>query len=106
MVEARMIKMLEKSDFPSPANPTLGFLNQEQLQEVESKMTPSGRMNKVIDYLLEVEDKYFECFCKILKECGFEGKAEMLRSKAKECKEYYGKFKYKQHTCKHQLHVS
>ena len=49
-----MIKKLEKSDIPSPDN--IGFLSHEQLQVVESKRTPTERMNKVIDYLLEMED--------------------------------------------------
>ena len=92
-----MIKKLEKSDIPSPDNK--GFLSHEQLQVVESKTTPAEQMNKVIDYLLEMEDIYFEYFCQILEQSAFEGKAKMLRDKAKECKEYYGKFEYKQHTC-------
>ena len=92
-----MIKKLEKSDIPSPDN--IGFLSHEQLQEVESKRTPTGRMNKVIDYLLEMEDIYFENFCKILKDGNFKAKANELRKKAEECKRRIGKFEYEQHTC-------
>ena len=82
-----MIKKLEKADFPSPDNK--GFLSHEQLQVVESKTTPAEQMNMVIDYLLEMEDIYFEYFCQILEQGAFKGKAKILRDKAKE---YYGKF--------------
>ena len=99
MQDAGMIKKLEISVVCSPANPTLGFLSQMQLQVVESKKTPAGQMNKVIDYLLEMEDKYFENFCKILEQSNFELKANELRKRAEECKKYFGKFEYKQHTC-------
>ena len=94
-----MIKKLEKSDVPSPAYPTLGFLSREQLQVVESINTLAGQMNKVIDYLLEMEDKYFDDFCTILEQSNFEGKAKRLREKAKVCKRHFGKFEFKQHTC-------
>ena len=83
-----MIKQLEKSDIPSPDN--IGFLSQMQLQVVESKTTPAGQMNKVIDYLLEMEDKYFEYFCLILEQNNFVGKAAMLRDKTEEYKAYFG----------------
>ena len=92
-----MIKELEKSDIPRPGKK--GFLSPERLQVVESLRTPAGQMNKVIDYLLEMEDKYFEDFCTVLEQSNFAGKAKMLREKAQECKAYLGKFKYKQHTC-------
>ena len=92
-----MIKKLEKSYVPSRAN--LGFLSREQLQVVESKTTPAGQMNKVIDYLVEMEDKYFEKFCTILEQSNFEGRAIMLRKKAEDLKRSVGKFEYKQHTC-------
>ena len=92
-----MIKELEKSDVPSPGNK--GFLSRGQLQVVESKTTPAEQMKMVINYLLEMEDKYFEDFCTILEQSNFAGKAKMLREKAQECKAYLGKFKYKQHTC-------
>ena len=111
MEPAGMIKKLEKSDVRTPANPTLGFLSGTQLQTVESEKTTTGQMNKVIDFLLEMEDKYFEYFCKILEQSNFEGKAKMLRKEAEECKVYVGKLEYKQHTCmcsnitKDQLHV-
>ena len=82
-----MIKKLEKADLPSPDNK--GFLSHEQLQVVESKTTPAEQMNMVIDYLLKMEDIYFEYFCQILEQGAFEGKAKILRDKAKE---YYGKF--------------
>ena len=85
-----MIKKLEKADIPSPDNK--GFLSLEQFQVVESKTTPADQMNMVIDFLVEMEDKYFEYFCQILEQSAFEGKAKMLRDKAKECKQYYGKF--------------
>ena len=88
MAEAGMIKELEKSDVPSPAN--LGFLSHEQLQVVESINTLAGQMNKVIDYLLEMEDKYFENFCIILEQNNFKGKADKLRDKAEEYKAYFG----------------
>ena len=85
-----MIKKLEKSDISSPDN--IGFLSHEQLQEVESKRTPTERMNKVIDYLLEMEDIYFENFCKILKDGNFELKANELKNRAeKEYERYVGK---------------
>ena len=77
-----MIKQLEKLGVASPDN--LGFLSREQLQVVESKRTPAEQMNKVIDYLLEMEDKYFENFCTLLEQNNFEGKAKMLREKAKD----------------------
>ena len=96
-MDAVMIKELEKSDIPSPAN--LGFLSREQLQVVESKTTSAEKMNKVIDYLLEMEDKYFEDFCTLLEQNNFEGKAKMLREKAKDLEKIVGKFEYKQHTC-------
>ena len=99
MEDAGMIKKLEKSVVRSPANPTVGFLSHEQLQVVESKKTPTRQMNKVIDFLVEMEDKYFEYFCKILEQSNFEGKAKMLRERAKDCKRDFGKFEYKQHTC-------
>ena len=83
-----MIKKLEKADFPSPDNK--GFLSHEQLQVVESKTTPAEQMNMVIDYLLEMEDIYFEYFCQILEQGAFEGKAAMLRKKAEEYKAYFG----------------
>ena len=95
-MDVLMIKKLEKADVPSPDNK--GFLSHEQLQVVESKMTPAEKMNKVIDYLLEKEDIYFEYFCQILEQSAFEGKSKMLRDKAKECKKYFGKCEYKQHT--------
>ena len=92
-----MIKQLEKLGVPSPDN--LGFLSREQLQVVESKRTPAEQMNKVIDYLLEMEDKYFENFCTLLEQNNFEGKAKMLREKAKDLEKIVGKFEYKQHAC-------
>ena len=92
-----MIRQLEKSDFPNPDNK--GFLSHEQLQMVESMTTSAGQMNKVIDYLLEMEDKDFENFCTILERRNFKGKAIMLREKADDLKRSVGKFEYKQHTC-------
>ena len=56
-------------------------------------------MTKVIDYLREMEDEYFEFFCQILEDGHFTEKAKMLRKKAEECKQHFGKFEYKQHTC-------
>ena len=99
MEDAGMIMKLEKSIVCSPANPTLGFLSHVQLQVVKSKKIPTRQMSKVIDFLLEMEDKYFEYFCKILEQSNFEGKAKMLRERAKDCKRDFGKFEYKQHTC-------
>ena len=98
MGAAGMIKKLERSDICSPANPALGFLSQVQLQVVESKTTPAGQMNKVIDFLLQMEDKYFECFCKLLEQSNFGLQAQMLKEKAKDLKRSCGKFEYKQHT--------
>ena len=95
-MDVGMIKKLEKADVPSPDNK--GFLSHEQLQVVESKTTPAEQMNMVIDYLVEMEDKYFEYFCIILEQSAFEGKAKMLRDKAKEYKKDSGKCEYKQHT--------
>ena len=93
-----MIKQLEKSYVPNPEN--LGFLSEVQLQEVESEKTPAGQMNKVIDYLLEMEDKYFEDICTFLEKNNFKGKAQMLREKAEDLKKRsVGKFGYQQHTC-------
>ena len=93
-----MIKKLEKSDMPSPAN--LGFLSREQLQVVESKVTPAAQMNKVIEYLVEMEDKYFEDFCTILEQSNYAGKAKMLRERADVLKKRsVGKFEYKRYTC-------
>ena len=94
-----MIKGLEISNVRSPAYPSLGFLSKVQLQVVESETTPTGQMNKVIDFLLEMEDKYFECFCKLLEESNFILQATGLRDKAKDLKRSFGKFEYKQHTC-------
>ena len=96
MAEAGMIKKLEKSVIPRPDNK--GFLSCEQLQVVESINTPAGQMSKVIDCLLEMEDKYFEDFCQILKDSNFESKEKMLRKKAEDFKRSVGKFEYKQHT--------
>ena len=87
-MDVAMIKQLEKSDVPSPDN--VGFLSQIQLQVVESEKTPAGQMNKVIDYLVEMEDIHFENFCKILEQGAFEGKAAMLRKKAEEYKAHFG----------------
>ena len=98
MRAAGMIKKLEKSDLYSPANPTLGFLSGLQLQVVESKTTPADQMNKVIDFLLQMEDKYFDNFCKILEQSNFGLQAKMLRDTAKDLKRSCGKFEYKQHT--------
>ncbi len=92
-----MIKQLEKSDVPNPND--MGFLSHEQLQVVESKRTPAGQMNMVIDYLVEMEDIYFENFCTILEQNNFEGKAKLLREKAKDLEKIVGKFEYKQHAC-------
>ena len=92
-----MIKQLEKSDVPNPND--MGFLSHEQLQVVESKRTPAGQMNMVIDYLVEMEDIYFENFCTILEQNNFEGKAKLLREKAKVLEKIVGKFEYKQHAC-------
>ena len=89
-MDVGMIKKLEKAAIPGPHNK--GFLSHEQLQVVEAKTTPAEQMNMVIDYLLEMEDIYFEYFCQILEQGAFEGKAKMLRDKAIKCKEYYGKF--------------
>jgi len=99
MKDPGMIKRLEKSVICSPANPTLGFLSETQLQVVESKMTPTEKMNMVIDFLVEMEDKYFEYFCKILDRSNFKVKAKMLRDKAEELKISFGKSEYKPHTC-------
>ena len=96
-MDVGMIKKLEKADVPSPDNK--GFLSHEQLKVVESKTTPAEQMNMVIDYLVEMEDKYFEYFCKILEQSNFEGKAKMLREKAEHLKRFIGKFEYKQHIC-------
>ena len=92
MGPAGMIKKLEKSYVYSPASSFLGFLSQLQLQHVEYKKTPADQMNKVIDFLLEMEDKYFEYFCQILEQSNFEAKAIMLRARAEECKRSFGKF--------------
>ena len=90
MAEAGMIKKLEKSDIPRRDNK--GFLSREQLQVVESINTPAGQMSKVIDYLLEMEDKYFEDFCTILEQSNFELQANMLRETAQDLKRPVGKF--------------
>ena len=101
-----MIKKLEKADVPRPDNK--GFLSHVQLQVVESEKTPAGQMNKVIDYLLEMEDICFEYFCQILKESNFELKANELRTTAERYKKYVGKFATHLHVLyyKDQLHVS
>ena len=102
MKELGMLKKLQKPRISSPANPSFGFLNQEHLQVVESLRTDMDRMNKVIDYLQEMEDMYFEYFCKIL-EKSFKPKAEMLREKAKVLKVDFGKYLYSTplHVCTH-----
>ena len=92
-----MIKKLEKTNIPGLDDK--GFLSHHQLQVVESKMTPREQMNMIIDYLLEMDDIYFEYFCQILEQSAFEIRAKMLRDKAEEFKRYFGKFEYKQHTC-------
>ena len=89
-----MIKRLEKSAICSPANPSLGFLSKTQLQKVESECIPIEKMIMVIDFLVEMEDKYFEYFCKILEQSNFEAKVQMLRDKAKDYKRDFGKFEY------------
>ena len=89
-MDVGMIKKLEKAAIRSTDNK--GFLSHEQLQVVESKATPADQMNMVIDYLLEMEDIYFEYFCQILEQSAFEGKAKMLRDKAEKYKSDYGKF--------------
>ena len=87
-----MIKMMEKSVTPTPDN--IGFLSPEQLQVVESKKTPAAQMNMIIDYLLEMEDIFFEYFCTILEESNFQSKANMLRKEAEKYKASFGKFEY------------
>ena len=86
-----ILKKLEKSLVCTPANPSLGFLSQQQVHVVESLHNDIDRMDKVIDYLVEMEDKYFEYFCKILEQKNYEGKANMLRKKAEELKAAFGK---------------
>ena len=95
MKDPGMINRLEKSAICSPANPTLGFLSETQLEEVASKQTPTEKMSMVIAFLVEMEDKYFEYFCRILEQSAFKGKAKILRDKAEECKKDFGKFEYK-----------
>ena len=90
MEDANMIKKLEKSVDCGP-NLCLGFLSQMQVQVVQSKMTPFQQMNKVIDYLKEMEDKYFENFCKILEDCNFILQAGEFREYAEDTKRKFGK---------------
>ena len=92
-----MINDLEKSDIPRPDSK--GFLSSEQLQVVKSKATPAEKMNEVIEYLLEMEDKYFHDFCTILEKNNFELQARELKERAEELKISVGKFEYKQHIC-------
>ena len=91
MEELGMLKKLKKPLVCTPANPSLGFLSQQQLKVVESLRNDMDRMNKVIDYLVEMEDKCFEYFCKILEQNNYGGKAAMLRNKADEIKAALGK---------------
>ena len=99
MEELGMLKKLEKPGICNPAHPSFGFLSQNQLQVVESLSTDIKRMNKVIDYLLEMEDKYFEHFCTILEQENFQSKANLLRDRAKELKAACGT--YTAHLCMH-----
>ena len=103
MKELGMLEKLEKPCIRSPANPSFGFLSQEQLQVVRSLLTDMDRMNKVIDYLREMEDIYFEYFCKILENNAFGLKTKLLRETAKVLKEDYGKCLYSTplHVCTH-----
>ena len=96
-MDVGMIRNMEKSVTPSPDN--IGFLGHEQLYVVQSKRTPADQMNTIIDYLLEMEDKYFEDFCTILERSNFELQANMLRKTAEDLKRSVGKLEYKQHTC-------
>ena len=91
MKELGMLKKLQKPLVCTPANPSLGFLSQRQLKVVESLPNDMDRMDKVIDYLVEMEDKYFEYFCIILEQNNYGGKAAMLRNKADEIKAALGK---------------
>lgn len=90
MEDANMIKKLEKSVACGP-NPCLGFLSPVQMQFIEAEKVPFQQMNKVIDYLKEMEDKYFEHFCKILEQCNFKLHADKLRDYAENDKRKFGK---------------
>ena len=86
-----ILKKLEKPLICTPANPSLGFLAKEQVQLVESLPNDMRRMDQVIDFLVDMEDKCFEHFCKILEQSGYGSKANMLRKKAEELKAAFGK---------------
>jgi len=90
MEDANMIKKLEKSVDCGP-NSCLGFLSRTQVQVVESNRAAYQQMNKVIEFLKEMEDKHFEDFCKILEECNFKLQADKLREYAEDAKRKYGK---------------
>ena len=94
MKELGMLKKLKKSDVCNPAYPSLGFLIKVQLQVVASLPTDVDRMNKVIDYLLEMEDKYFEFFCKLLEQYNNKLQANLLRKRAEELKSAFGEYVY------------
>ena len=90
MEDANMIKKLEKSVDCGP-NSCLGFLSRTQVQVVQSKTTPFQQMNKVIEYLKEMENKHFENFCNILEDCNFKLQADKLREYAEDTKRKFGK---------------
>ena len=85
-----ILKKLEKPLLCTPANPP-GFLGKQQVQFVESLPNDMCRMDQVIDFLVDMENKYFEHFCIILKQSSYGSKANMLRKKAEELKAVFGK---------------
>ena len=94
MKELGMLEQLEKPCVYSPAYPSLGFLSEQQVQVVASLPTDMERMNKVIDYLVDKEDKYFEYFCKMLEQNSYDLQSNRLRKKAEEFKSAFGEYVY------------
>ena len=94
MMELGILEHLEKPRVCSPANPSLGFLSEEQVEVVASLPTDMKRMNKVIDYLVTKEDKYFEYFCKFLEQNSYDLEANRLRKRAEELKSAFGEYVY------------
>ena len=94
MKELGMLEQLKKPRVCSPANPSLGFLSEEQVEVVAALPTDMERMNKVIDYLVDKEDKYFENFCKLLEQNNYTLQTNMLRKRAEELKSAFGEYVY------------
>lgn len=97
-----MLDKLEKPLVDSGAS--LGFVNREVMLRVKALPTQMDMMDMIIDHLSGKEDKYFNYFCTILKDRGYEDWSKKLREEAEKLKKAVGKFVqfFRMHVkCKH-----